>query len=79
MSEETRWALKSAVVRFVRIAVPQIPALVAFIQSSVDPATVPAFVPPLLVLFGAVATSLDKFLREIGFYSDVREYVSGKK
>lgn len=72
-------AIKSAVVRFLRVIIPQIPAMVAFVQTTIDPATVPAFVPPLLVLLGAVATSLDKFCREIGFYGDVKAYFTGSR
>jgi hypothetical protein len=72
-------ALKGAVVRFLRVIIPQIPAMVAFVQSTIDPATVPAFIGPLLVLLGATATALDKFCREVGFYGDVKEYLTGSR
>lgn len=76
---DKKLALKLAVIRFLRVSIPQLPALVVFVQSQINPQTVPTFVPALLVLLGAVATSVDKFCREIGFYSDVKDYISGSR
>lgn len=71
-------ALKLAVIRFLRVSIPQIPTFISILQKYIDPSTVPAYVPALLLLIGAVATSVDKFLREVGFYGDVRDYIFGK-
>jgi len=61
-----------ALIRFVRVIVPQLPALVVFAQSQINPETVAPFIPPLLVLLGAIATSADKFLEKINFYGDIK-------
>lgn len=76
---DKKLALKLAFIRFLRVAIPQLPTFVVFVQSQINPDTVPAFVPALLVLLGAVATSLDKFCREIGFYGDVKAYFTGSR
>jgi|GEM_PF-5545411 hypothetical protein len=71
-------ALKLAFIRFLRTVIPQIPAMVAFVQSTIDPTTVPGFVPPTLVLLGAIATAVDKFARELGLYTEIKNVFTGK-
>ena len=70
--------VKLAVIRFLRTAIPQIPAVLAYILEVAKTADLPAWVVPALVPLGAIATALDKFLREVGFYEDVRGYIFGK-
>ena len=50
-----------AVKRFLRVVVPQVPTLIAFATGN---PTYEKFV-PLLVLFGAILTSLDKYVRDV--------------
>lgn len=58
-------AFKAAFFRFVRIIVPQIPALIAIVKE-VKPEYMAFW-----VFLGAVVTALDKFCREIGWYGKV--------
>jgi hypothetical protein len=53
---------KSAVLRFLRVIIPQIPAIIAFILK-VKPEWGIA-----LTFVGAVATALDKLFRDLGWY-----------
>lgn len=64
--------------RWIRTFVPQIPALIAAIIPVVSTMDVPGWVVPTLVALGTIATAIDKFAREIGFYNDVKSYVDEK-
>jgi len=64
------YAKLSALWRFIRVALPQIPAVVAYLvqQAGVFQqvgVTFPEWVVPTLMFFGAVATAFDKFLRDM--------------
>ena len=56
-------ARKDAFIRFLRTAIPQIPAVLAYLVG-VKPEWAAG-----LALFGAIITALDKYLRETGVYS----------
>lgn len=55
-------ALKTALIRFLRTAIPQIPAVLAYI-AGVKPEYA-----TILAATGAFITALDKFLRELKVY-----------
>lgn len=59
--------------RWLRTVLPQVPAVVAYVASVSEVVKLPAWVFPTAVLLGTLATALDKYLREIGFYDEVGE------
>lgn len=62
-------AKKAAIIRFIRVIVPQIPAFVAVVGEQTKYLKfLPAWVVPTLMLVGAIFTALDKFLRDIKAY-----------
>lgn len=61
-------AKKRAIVRFLRVIIPQIPAFVAVIGEQTQFLSLPVWVAPVLMFVGAVATALDKLLRALGVY-----------
>ena len=63
MSKEKKQALKRAVVRFLKVVVPQVPAFLSYLMLELDPQYT-----ALLVFIGAVLTALDKFLRDLKVY-----------
>lgn len=58
MNEKT----KSALIRFFRVIVPQLPAMFSYFAQAKPEYTA------LLTFGGAVATALDKFARDSGWY-----------
>jgi hypothetical protein len=68
MTEEKKIALKAAFIRFLRVFIPQIPAMVAQIGTMTESLTLPAWVAPTLSFIGIIATALDKYLRQMGVY-----------
>jgi hypothetical protein len=61
-----KYDLKLAVIlRFLRSYLPQIPAICVYLADRAQMFDVPAWVIPTLVFVGAVATALDKYLREL--------------
>ena len=67
------------IIRFIRTAVPQIvlilPVLIA--RGQEFDKYLPFWVVPTLILLGGVATALDKYLRDIGFYTEVKKTLVG--
>ncbi len=61
-------AKRAAIWRFFRTIIPQIPALVAVIGEQTKLLNLPEWVAPTLMLVGAIATAVDKFLRAIKAY-----------
>jgi hypothetical protein len=59
---------KMAVARFLRTFLPQVPALVAEIGSATKFLNLPGWVAPTLSLIGVLATTFDKYAREMGWY-----------
>jgi hypothetical protein len=53
---------KSAILRFLRVIIPQIPAILAFIVKVKPEWGV------VLVFIGAIATAADKLFRDLGWY-----------
>lgn len=68
---------KAVVSRWLRTVLPQVPALVAYVAQVSEVVKLPSYVFPLAVLLGTVATALDKFLREVGFYEEISETIKG--
>ena len=64
---------KALILRFLRTYLPQVPAGIAYITPFISGYQLPTWVAPTLSLIGALATVLDKFLREVGFYDEVKE------
>lgn len=58
-------AKKRAIWRFVRTAIPQIPAGVTSILDYTQGWNLPIWIVPTLMLVGALATAIDKFLRDM--------------
>lgn len=58
-------AKKRAILRFIRTAIPQIPAGITSVLSYTQGWNLPAWVVPTLMLIGAIATGVDKFLRDM--------------
>lgn len=56
---------KAALIRFLRTIIPQIPTIVIYLISELEKISPPNWVIPTLVFTGAVATALDKFLRDL--------------
>lgn len=54
-----------ALLRFWRVMIPQIPAVVAQLLDIAKVLSLPEWVTPALILVGAIATAVDKFLRDI--------------
>lgn len=63
MEKKTKDKLKYAAIRFCRVIVPQIPTFLASINMYIDQKYAPA-----LLFAGAIATGLDKFARDMGWY-----------
>jgi hypothetical protein len=63
------------IVRFIRTVIPQLvlilPVLIA--RGQEFDKYLPFWVVPALILLAGVITALDKFLRDIGFYTDVKK------
>lgn len=55
----------SAVWRFVRVVIPQLPAYCTIFAEKAKLVDAPDWVVPTLVFVGAVATALDKYLRDL--------------
>ena len=55
----------AAVFRFLRTYIPQIPALTVFLVDKANGLNLPYWIVPTLVFVGAVATALDKYIREL--------------
>lgn len=71
---DIRW---SVFVRFLRTWLPQAPAALVYVMTISQSWDLPIWVVPVLVFVGAVATSLDKLFRELGWYEEVRDMVIG--
>lgn len=54
-----------ALLRFWRVMIPQIPAVATQLLDIANVLSLPEWVTPALIFVGAVATALDKFLRDI--------------
>lgn len=59
---------KSAILRFLRVYLPQVPAVVAYIMQYAYFVHLPVWVVPGLIFTGAIATALDKLLRDLKWY-----------
>jgi len=63
------------VIRFLRTTIPQLvlilPVLIA--RGQEFDKYLPFWVVPTLILLGGVLTALDKYLRDIGFYTEVKK------
>jgi hypothetical protein len=69
-----KYDLKMAVIkRWLRTLLPQVPAGVAYLTGLSGTVDLPSWVVPSLMLLGTIATALDKFLREVGWYDRVME------
>ena len=60
-----REAVVRAIIRFMRTAIPQIPAITVYLADQAKVFNAPEWVVPTLMFVGAIATALDKFLRSI--------------
>jgi hypothetical protein len=70
----TKYNLKLAVVkRWLRTLLPQVPAGVVYLAELAGIFDLPLWVVPILMLAGTLATALDKFFREVGWYDRVME------
>lgn len=68
--QQLYYAKLSALWRFIRVAVPQIPAVMTYLieQAGVFQKLgliLPEWVVPLFMFLGAIATAFDKFLRDM--------------
>jgi hypothetical protein len=65
------------ILRFIRTVVPQLvlvmPVLIA--RGQEFDKYLPLWVLPTLILFGGIITALDKWFRDIGLYTDVKNIV----
>ena len=69
-----KYDLKLAVVkRWLRTLLPQVPAAVVYGAELAGKFDLPSWVVPALMLAGTMATALDKFFREVGWYDRVME------
>jgi len=69
-----KYNLKLAVVkRWLRTVLPQVPAGVVYLAELAGKFDLPGWVVPVLMLAGTLATALDKFLREVGWYDRAME------
>lgn len=74
-----KYDLNAAVVkRWLRTVLPQIPTFALYVAQANDVVNLPEWVLPSFVLLGTLATALDKFLREIGFYDETLEKLGFK-
>lgn len=69
---------KALVLRFLRTYLPQVPAVIAYIMPYLTELQIPAWVAPTLSLVGALCTVLDKFMRELGLYEEIKEAILTK-
>lgn len=68
---------KAIIARLLRTYLPQVPSGITYLLTVFGYLELPFWVIPTLSLVGALATALDKFLREIGFYEEVRDTIKG--
>jgi hypothetical protein len=61
-------AKTAAVKRWLRVIIPQIPAVVASALGYAKVLNLPAWVVPALIFVGSFATALDKLLRDLEVY-----------
>ena len=56
---------KGALKRFLRTAIPQIPAVTVYLADIASELDLATWVVPTFVFLGAIATALDKYMREV--------------
>lgn len=64
--------------RWLRTLLPQVPGLLLYVAQVNDVVNLPSWVLPASVLVGTLATAVDKFLREVGFYDETLEKLGFK-